>query len=126
MIIEMNIHATDAVVTVPKGKFLDWIAEGDAAGDPPTGIEWGFYISGMWNLPLGIHPGSRLYVVAWGRLRGYAPITRVVPTSGGFAFCRESGAVAVTIPEQIPGFRGWRKRWWDRAIEVPFSEWRTP
>lgn len=37
---------TDVVVTVPKGIWFDWIAEGDAVGEPPTGEEWGFYTAG--------------------------------------------------------------------------------
>lgn len=43
----------------------------------------------------------------------------------GGAIVRKGGAVACTIDEPIPGFRGLRKRWWDRAIERPFPEWKT-
>lgn len=42
-----------------------------------------------------------------------------------FALVRRAGAVAVTIPEPITGFRGWRYRWWPREAEVPFPDWRT-
>jgi hypothetical protein len=35
------------------------------------------------------------------------------------------GAVAVTIPERIHGFRGYRQRWWPREAEQPFPDWRT-
>jgi len=31
---------TDLVVTVPKDFWPDWIAEGDAVGEPETGTEW--------------------------------------------------------------------------------------
>ena len=112
----------DVVVTVPKRLWLDWIDEGDAVGEQPTGEEWGFFMGGP--MPK-IERGERVYIVAHGRLRGYAPLTRIARTERGFALCREAGAVAVTIPETIVGFRGWKNPWWDRAIEVPFPRWRT-
>ena len=119
---------SDLVVTCPKGFFLEWIAEGDAAGEPYTGEEWAWFMGG--HKP-DIGPGDRLYVVAWGKLRGYAPVTRIAQTTAGWprpswAICRRGDAVAVTIPEPIKGFQGWRRRWWDRSIETPFAEWKTP
>jgi len=33
----------DLVGTCPKGFWEEWIAEGDAAGDPATGEEWGWF-----------------------------------------------------------------------------------
>lgn len=119
---------TDVVVTVPKHLWLDWILEGDAVGEPETGEEWGFFTSGP-KPTLG--PGERVYVVAHGRLRGYAPLSALefTPGPGGafgqVAFGRRGGAVAVTIPEAIRGFRGWRYRWWDKMHEVPFPDWKT-
>ncbi len=113
---------SDLAVTVPKGLWFHWIAEGDAVGDRPTGTEWGFYLGG--TRP-DIQRGDRLYIVAHGLLRGYAPVTRLVRSGSQWVICREAGAVAVTIPEPIPGFRGWRRRWWDRAVEVPFLDWKT-
>jgi len=113
---------TDVVVTVPKRLWFDWIEEGDAIGEPATGEEWGFFLGGP--MPK-CAPGDRCYVVAWGKLRGFAPITRVARTERGFAICRGAGAVAVTILTPIVGFRGWRYRDWDRAIEEPFPAWRT-
>lgn len=113
---------SDVVVTVPKRIWLDWIMEGDAAGDPATGEEWGFFLGG--HAPR-ILPGERVYIVAHGRLRGYSPLTRIADTDRGYALCRKAGAEAITIPETIPGFRGWRTRWWARSIEVPFPDWRT-
>lgn len=112
----------DLVVTVPKGFWREWIAEGDAAGDKPTGEEWGFYIGGIRP---DIEPGERLYIVSHGLVRGYAPVTRVVRHEGRWVVCREAGAVAVTIRERVPGFRGWRRRWWDRSLEMPFPDWKT-
>src|SRR5271155_647983 len=109
------------VVTVPKPLWFDWIDEGDAAGEPSTGEEWGFFLGGP---APRIEPGERVYVVAHGRLRGYAPLTRLVPTDRGFALCRKGGACAVTIDEPIAGFRGWRARSWDRALERPFPTWQ--
>jgi hypothetical protein len=112
----------DVVVTVPKGIWEDWILEGDAAGDPPTDEEWGFYTGG--GKP-DIVPGDRVYVVAHGRLRGYAPLTRLVMRGRQVVFCRKGGAVAITIKAPIRGFRGWQFRWWDRNIEIPFPDWKT-
>lgn len=123
----------DLVVTCAKTFWKEWIAEGDAAGDPPTGEEWGWYMSGR-RPPIEV--GDRLYVVAWGRLRGWAPVTRLRwsspftdthgvrwPARGHIA--REGGAVACTIPEAIPGFRSWRHVWWPREAEIPFPDWKT-
>lgn len=143
----------DVVVTVPKnfrccGKvgLAAWIAEGDAAGEKWSGEEWHFYLGGY---PPKIKPGERVYVVYNGKLRGYAPLVRVeenmgpqehseaaknfgVPTATlrpkqprGYALVRHGGAVAVTIDEHIPGFRGFRYRWWSLEAERPFPEWRT-
>jgi hypothetical protein len=111
-------------VTLPKSFGLDaWIAEGDAAGEPDSGEEWGWFMGGN---PPGVHPGDRVYVVYNGRLRGYAPLIRVQPTERGYALVRRGGAVAVTIDEHIPGFRGARFRWWQRDAEKPFPEWSQP
>jgi len=120
----------DVVVTVPKDLWPAWIAEGDAVDEPETGEEWGFFFSTRpmkhLDVPGGfpdIRPGERVYVVAHGLLRGYAPLSRLQRNPP--ALGRRGGAVAVTIPEPIKGFPGWRYRWWDRAIEVPFPAWRT-
>jgi len=114
----------DLVVTVPQDRWEDWLREGDAAGEPSTGEEWGFYV---WGDRPRVEAGDRLYVVAHGRLRGYSPIRRVVwfRQERAWSICRKGGAVAVTIPEAIQGFRGWRERWWHPDTEVPFPEWMT-
>lgn len=114
---------SDLVVTCPKDFFLAWIEEGDAAGDPYTGEEWGWFMGGA---KPAIYEGDRLYIVACGKLRGFAPCTRLVKTDRGWCICRRGDAVALTIDEQIKGFRGWRKRWWDRTIEKPFPLWKRP
>ena len=116
----------DLVGTCPKDFWSEWVAEGDAAGDPETGEEWGWYTRHS-NAQL-IRPGDRFYVVAHGRLRGYSPVTRVEDHShkgGGWVICRRGGAVAVTIPSCIPGFRGLRQRWWRYVDEAPFPSWKT-
>ena len=114
----------DVVVTVPQWLGLDaWIAEGDPAGAPWSGTEWAFYLGGA---APRMQPGDRVYVVCKGKLRGYAPLVRIGRTPRGCSLVRRGGAVAVTIPEYIRGFRGFRYRWWDRAIEQPFTDWRTP
>jgi hypothetical protein len=109
----------DLVGTCPKDEWLEWLAEGDAAGEWPTGEEYGWYTS-HWRRAT-IRPGERLYVVAWGRLRGWAPVLRVDRA----CIVRSGGAVACTIAEPIKGFRGLMLPWWRRADELPFPDWRT-
>lgn len=112
----------DLVVTVPKHFWFQWIAEGDAAGEPATGTEWGFWLGR--NKP-PIFPGDRLYIVAWGRLRGYSPVTRVAQDDNGrWVICREGGGVAVTLNEPMMGFRGFRHRGWEREEEIEFPDWK--
>ena len=113
----------DLVGTCPKDFWLEWIAEGDAAGDPPTGEEWGWYT--RHSRARLIKPGDRFYVVAHGMLRGWAPVTRVHDGGDSFVICRRGDAVACTIPGQIKGFRGLLTRWWDRSEEQPFPSWKT-
>lgn len=114
----------DLVVTVPKWFWSEWIEEGDAAGDPYSGEEWGFFLGGK---KPDIAPGERLYIVAHGLLRGYAPVTRLTWSAEHrkWVICRRGGAVACTIGMPIPGFRGWRRRWWDQAMERAFPDWQT-
>ena len=114
----------DLVVTVPKWFWPDWIAEGDAAGATESGEEWAFFLNIKTKPP--VLPGERLYIVAHDRLRGYAPVVRVVHTDRGWAICRKGGAVACTIKEPVRGFQGWRYRWWRYDMELPFADWRSP
>ena len=115
---------TDVVVTVPKDRWAEWIAEGDLPGE-----EWGFGDAGAfgwYDFYIGgpmpdIKPSERVYIVAHGRLRGYAPLVRRTAHS----LIRRGDAVAVTIPTPIQGFRGWRYRWWHRDEETPFPDWQT-
>jgi len=119
----------DLVGTCPKGFWEEWIAEGDAAGEPYTGEEWGWYTRD--RMAATIKPGDRFYVVAHGKLRGWAPVTRVQgPENGnqdqsGWIICRRGDAVACTVPFPIPGFRGLRRVWWKREQEIPFPDWKV-
>lgn len=113
----------DCVVTVPKRLWNEWIAEGDLPGDDASGDAYGFSLA--FPTPR-IVPGERVYIVAHGKLRGWAPLVEVVPLSSGCALIRAGGAVACTIDAPITGFRGWRYRWWEREDERPFPDWRTP
>ena len=114
----------DVCVTLPKSFGLaEWIAEGDPAGAPWSGTEWHFYLGGA---APRIEPGERVYVAFNGKLRGYAPLVRLEWNRRGYALVRHGDAVAVTIDETIRGFQGVRYRWWERAIERPFPEWRVP
>ncbi len=118
---------TDVVVTVPKEQWVNWLAEGDLPGEEAQ------YESHFWIPRAGlphIDIGDRVYVVAHGRLRGYAPLTNTEASCrlnrNRACLIREGGAVAVTIPEPIRGFQGWRYRWWARADEAPFPDWQQP
>lgn len=113
----------DIVVTLPKSFGLKrWIEEGDAADEPYSGQQWGWYMSG--NPPKKLEPGDRVYVVYSPYLIGYAPLIRVdVFDSRSFALVRGGGAVAVTINKSIRGFQGYRYRWWEREEEFSFPDW---
>ena len=118
---------SDLVVTVPKGRWADWLWEGDLPGDAWTGETWGFFV-GHRAAPR-IECGDRLYIVAWGRLRGYALVTHVDyeggPGGRGYGICREGGAVACTTDEPIRGFQGWRAPSFLRGELYPFPGWMT-
>lgn len=128
----------DVVVTVPKRLWRDWLTEGDLADADAARVPaawaghrvYGFTMGGGCVRP-AIVPGDRVYVVAHGWLRGWAPFVgfddgeRFGGRPGSWAFVRHGDAVACTINEPIRGFQGWRKRWWDRDVEVPFAKWRT-
>ena len=113
----------DVCVTVPKGMWESWLSEGDLPGFAETGGEYAFYLGGP--MP-NIEPGERVYIVAHGKLRGYAPLIRIMRTASGYALIRGGGAVACTIPGKTTGFRGWRYRWWNREDEVAFPTWMHP
>lgn len=127
----------DVVVTVPKTEWSAWLREGDLAGAALDDVtaprpEYGFVVPAR---PERLCNGDRVYVVAHGHLRGYAPLRRVGsgPEFGGrpgsWALVRSGGAVAVTIgpvgpPVNITGFRGFRYRWWDYDLEIGFPDWQ--
>lgn len=111
----------DVVVTVPKWFGLQqWIDEGDAAGTKWSGELWDFYCGGARP---DIKPGERVYVVCQGKLRGYAPLVKLLWNGQRGSFVRGGGAVATTLKTGITGFRGWRYRWWEYKDEIPFPEW---
>ncbi len=140
---------SDIVVTVPKNfKWGDkrglaaWLSEGDAPGDVWDGELYDF---STWGFCPEIRHGERVYVCCEGMIVGYAPLvemdfngdTVVAMTEQGPLFApvrgcmarihliRGGGAVAVTIPEKVIGFRGWRYRWWEYEVEQPIdlSRW---
>lgn len=114
---------SDVVVTVPAKMWADWLAEGQLPDEPWDGSSlWAFTVP---TLPRRLEVGQRVYVVAGRRLRGYAPLMGIErEPDGRYALLRGASAVAVTIDVEIPGFRGYRYRWWDRTFERPYPEWR--
>lgn len=120
----------DVVVTVPQRFWFDWLDEGELPGeDRPVDSTygWHFWIR-RWPLPR-LTQGERVYIVAYGRVRGYAPciglepVCRLRPAMA--CLLRYGNAEAVTIPAPVVGFRGWRYRWWQREDEIPFPDWMT-
>ena len=109
------------------GMWQEWIAEGDLPGEESL-YENHFWLNGF-AMPQ-IARGDRVYIVAHGKLRGYSPLVRVERTCklnpNRSCLLRRGDAKAVTIPEPIRGFQGWRYRWWERDQELPFPEWMTP
>ena len=125
---------SDVVVTVPKALWSEWLEEGDQAS--PYGpamwegeAEYHFWVPSAYVANI-IEPGERVYIVAHGQLRGYAPLVRAENVCklrpSRSCFLRRNGAVAVTIDEPIRGFQGFRYRWWSRDAELPFSRWIEP
>lgn len=135
----------DVVVTIPKRLWPGWLAEGCLPGERcPRDVRYFIRTNGRPR----IDPGERVYIVAHGRLRGYAPLYMVfpeIPALDGdgregdiidrwrdlhrdgrhFYLARRGGAVAVTIERPIAGFQGLRYRWWDRAEEQSFPGWQA-
>lgn len=115
---------SDVVVTVPKYLWQDWIEEGALPGEEAE-YSYHFWIRGP--LPR-MQPGDRVYIVAHGKLRGYSPLVEIERQCrirhGMSCLLRHGGAEAVTIDEPIRGFQGWRYRWWERADEKAFPDWK--
>lgn len=116
----------DIVVTVPKNEWPAWLEEGDLPNEPWSGEYSYFWIA---SRPRFAKPGDRVYIVWNNKLRGYAPLYRIVADrdDGGwvsYALVRRGGAVACTIDEAVRGFQGFRYRWWEYEDEKPFPEWR--
>ena len=114
----------DVLVTVPARLWQTWLDEGDLPGHRWSGFESHFWV----GHPPAISPGERVYIVALGKLRGYAPLVRIedpcLLRPERSCLVRRALAVAVTIDEAIKGARGFRYRWWDRSAERPFEDWR--
>lgn len=111
---------TDIVVTLPKSFGLEkWLAEGDAPGEEWNGQRY------YWKLGKRepkIERGDRVYIVFDGRLIGYAPLLAIsYDMQGNVYLVRGGGAVACTLNEYIPGFRGYRYCWWQREQEKPLA-----
>lgn len=123
----------DAMVTIAQGVWLGWLCEGTLPGEASP-EEWAlFFGSGRGQKPpppTNLFPGDRVYVAAFGFIRGYAPLLRIEPTSSGYALVRAGNAVACTPwgesgPLPAPGFQGVRYRPWRRECERPFPDWMT-
>jgi hypothetical protein len=129
----------DIVVTIPKPRWTEWLTEGDLADGTENPAFWderseyGLTFGAGASVPK-VQVGERLYIVAHGQLRGYAPITEIDTERperfggepGGFAIVRRGDAVAVRLPLPVKGFQGYRYRWWNPEVEIPFPDWKQP
>ena len=113
----------DCVVTCPMALWKEWLEEGDAAGEEESGTEYYFSIG---HRSPNVDVGDRVYIVAHGKLRGYAPLVRLKCTHYGYFLVRKGNAVSCTLPTPIKGFRGYRYRWWQTEEEIPSPNWRNP
>ena len=115
----------DLVGTCPMRRWRKWLAYGGFT--PESGKAYVWYTRS--SLVTQMSPGDRFYVVAFGRLRGYAPVVKVLTLNGGWfgvMWMRNPGnAVACTIDRSCIGFQGLARRWWPREDEKPFPEWRS-
>lgn len=86
----------DVVVTVPQSRWAAWVGEGDLPGAEAE-YESHFMFAGP--IPK-VELGDRVYIVAWGLVRGYAPLVAVEERCSldprRHCFLREGGAEAVT------------------------------
>lgn len=121
----------DVVVTVPQRLWSEWLDEGCLPNGDGTDSDSEYMAFHFWlQRPLpDIKPNERVYIVAHGRLRGYAPLVGIeqrcrLRASMG-CLVRRGGAVAVTIDRPIRGFRGWRYVDWERSEERAFPDYRT-
>lgn len=94
----------DVVVTVPKGRWAEWLAEGGLPGEPlDPDLRFDFELGGRaWP---EIDRGERVYVVSHGRLRGYAPLSLPVVEARGRA--------------AVPGVE-------DGGSEMTQTRWKAP
>lgn len=107
---------TDIVVTLPQGTLPEWAAEGDLPDEPWDGKT--YYVWTIGRIIPRIDVGERVYVIYQRHLIGYAPLVRIAQVAPQrFGLIRAGGAVAVTIPQEVKGFQGYRYRWWDRSEE---------
>lgn len=121
----------DVVVTVPQRLWSEWLDEGCLPNGDGTDSDSEYMAFHFWlQRPLpDIKPNERVYIVAHGRLRGYAPLVRqeqmckLNPRVG--CLLRSGGAVACTIDQEIQGFQGVRTRWWRYDDERAYPEWQT-
>lgn len=108
---------TDIVVTVPRESWAAFVA---ARGDARRGTLIPFQFAE--------HPpasaGDTIYFAAHGRLRLKAQVESVFPWRGATGVLA-SLIAPVTICLAVPGFPGWRKRWWSAVDEQPFDAWRS-
>ncbi len=73
-----------------------------------------------------IGPGDRVYLVAWGRVRGYVRMAKLSNTLDGWVLGCSSAVVPTTIPAVgIATFRGAKAPWWKRPDEQPFPGWAS-
>lgn len=102
----------DIVVPIKAEDWDGWLAEGDLAGEPWSGEEHALTVRSRPD----IEPGERVYILAGGIIRGYAPLLRAeYAWKRGYWYTyliRGDGARAMTPmcsrPDQCDCSLGWR------------------
>lgn len=113
---------TDIVITIPRETWGDWLAHHGPGLQRGKLRTFHIYDHARGRPPSSA--GDMLYVAAHGRLRCVFLIEQVHPLRGGW-FIWATMTRSVTLKDHVPGFKGWRRRWWDVAAEEDFDAWRT-
>lgn len=107
---------TDIVVTVPRKHWEAWLTLRTAPGTMRSFHIYGERPPANWD--------DLIYVLAHRRIRCVLTIERVTPLRGGH-FIQAVMLKPVSAPGAEPGFKGWRRRWWDQRDEKDFPDWKT-
>jgi hypothetical protein len=132
-------------IVVPIGRWKEWLAMGDHAGQPWSGREHALMLRALPD----IEPGERVYIAHGGIVRGYAPLIRIEQgfyegslrtylIRGGGAramspmcsmpsrcFCQDGGTWLAPHARRFGKMGGFQYRSWDYLDEWLLGDWKT-